>query len=65
VQNNAEFFNFDGAEPAEVTIADIQALFQDYIEQRWPRVGGHSLQLDRPPLSDNARNAASGAVSAE
>jgi len=34
VQNNAEFFNFDGAEPAEVTIADIQALFQDYIEQQ-------------------------------
>lgn len=34
VQNNAEFFNFDEGDPAEVTIADVQALFQDYIEQR-------------------------------
>jgi hypothetical protein len=33
VQNNAEFFNFDGDEPADVTIADVQALFQDYIER--------------------------------
>jgi subtilisin family serine protease len=28
VQNNAQFFNFDGEEPAEVTIGDVQALFQ-------------------------------------
>ena len=33
VRNNAEFFNFDGDEPADVTIADVQALFQDYIER--------------------------------
>jgi hypothetical protein len=33
VQNNAKFFNFDGSEPADVTIDDVQALFQLYQEQ--------------------------------
>ena len=32
VQNNPEFFNFDGGDPAEVTIGDVQALFADLVE---------------------------------
>jgi hypothetical protein len=28
VQNNADLFNFDGEEPADVTIGDVQVLFQ-------------------------------------
>ena len=31
IQDNAAFYNFDGTEPAEVTIADVQALFQDVV----------------------------------
>jgi outer membrane protein assembly factor BamB len=30
VQNNPEAFNFDDSDPAEVTVADVQALFQDF-----------------------------------
>jgi hypothetical protein len=30
VRNNPAAFNFDGSDPAEVTIADVQALFQDF-----------------------------------
>jgi hypothetical protein len=33
VQNNPEYFNFDGEDPANVTIRDVQALFQDLIEE--------------------------------
>ena len=33
VQNNSRFFNFSGSDPDEVTIGDVQALFQDFIEQ--------------------------------
>lgn len=32
VQNNPKFFNFDGGDPADITIADIQALFLDFVE---------------------------------
>jgi len=33
IQNNPEFFNFDGSDPADVTIADVQALFLNFVEQ--------------------------------
>ena len=31
VQDNAEFFNFDGGESPGVSIVDVQALFLDYL----------------------------------
>ena len=33
VQNNAEFFNFSGSDSSEVSIGDVQVLFQLYTEQ--------------------------------
>lgn len=43
VQNNPECFNFDGADPATVTIADVQALFADLLAEDTPGdVGGES-----------------------
>jgi len=33
VQNNPQYFNFDGNEPADVSIGDVQALFQYFTEQ--------------------------------
>ncbi|PSP21859.1 hypothetical protein BRC61_05640 [Halobacteriales archaeon QH_10_65_19] len=32
VQNNAEFFNFSESEPSEVSIGDVQALFQQVVD---------------------------------
>jgi len=32
VQNNPEFFNFDETDPPEVSVGDVQALFQDFRE---------------------------------
>ena len=32
VQNNSEYFNFDQQEPPAVSIRDVQALFQEYLE---------------------------------
>jgi len=32
IQNNSKLFNFDGKNPATVTISDVQALFRDLIE---------------------------------
>ncbi|PSP20636.1 hypothetical protein BRC61_07000 [Halobacteriales archaeon QH_10_65_19] len=34
VQDNPESFNFDGEEPADVSISDVQALFQLFQDQR-------------------------------
>jgi hypothetical protein len=33
VQNNSEVFNFDRRQPVEVTVADVQLLFQQFVEQ--------------------------------
>jgi len=33
IQTNAEFFNFSGTDPDEVTVADVQALFQLFTER--------------------------------
>ena len=34
VQDNAEFFNFDGGESPGVSIVDVQALFLDYLGEQ-------------------------------
>lgn len=41
VQNNAEFFNFDNREPADVSIGDVQALFQLFSDQTASASGGN------------------------
>jgi len=41
VQEHAEFFNFDGQDPADVSIADVQQLFQDFRE----RSGGSAASV--------------------
>jgi hypothetical protein len=44
VQDNAEFFNFNGSDPDEVTIGDVQGLFLQLVEA--DATVGESLEID-------------------
>jgi outer membrane protein assembly factor BamB len=46
VQNNAEFFNFSGNDPDEVTVADVQALFLQFVEDN--ETASASLGVEDP-----------------
>lgn len=46
IQDNAEFFNFSGTDPGEVTISDVQALFLQFVED--DESGGAVLGIEDP-----------------
>jgi len=53
VLNNAEYFNFAGDDPPDVSLADVQALFQDLLADDPGAAAALGLEVEKPADADD------------